>query len=205
MKISAIRARILGALAMAALLVLVVGSPAALVAWGHLDASTVLHPARWLAPDDGSILLTVVTVSGWVAWTVFSVCVVAEAVGVVTSQRYHVKLPGLSAVQGIAAGLLVASLTVLSPLTRSAVPSVPVSDAAPRLPPRSLLLRFRPVARSMMRASLLSPSGLMMICGRSLRPGTEMAPLGDASPLPTPMSMLIISSSVSASLFREPQ
>ena len=96
MKISAIRARILGALAMAALLVLVVGSPAALVAWGHLDASTVLHPARWLAPDDGSILLTVVTVSGWVAWTVFSVCVVAEAVGVVTSQRYHVKLPGLS-------------------------------------------------------------------------------------------------------------
>ena len=130
MKISAIRARILGALAMAALLVLVVGSPAALVAWGHLDASTVLHPARWLAPDDGSILLTVVTVSGWVAWTVFSVCVVAEAVGVVTSQRYHVKLPGLSAVQGIAAGLLVASLTVLSPLTRSAVPSVPVSDAA---------------------------------------------------------------------------
>ena len=130
MKISPVRARIHGALAMVALLLLVVGSPAALVAWGHLDATTVLSPAGWLAPDDGSIFLTVVTVIGWAAWTVFCVCVVAEAVGMATSQRHHVKLPGLGAIQGIAAGLLVASLTVLSPLTRSAVPPAPVSLVA---------------------------------------------------------------------------
>ena len=71
MKISPVRARIHGALAVVALLLLVVGSPAALVAWGHLDATTVLRPAGWLAPDDGSIFLTVVTVIGWAAWTVF--------------------------------------------------------------------------------------------------------------------------------------
>ncbi len=59
MKISPVRARIHGALAVVALLLLlVVGSPAALVAWGHLDATTVLRPAGWLAPDDGSIFLT---------------------------------------------------------------------------------------------------------------------------------------------------
>lgn len=97
---------------------------------GHLDATTVLRPAGWLAPDDGSIFLTVVTVIGWAAWTVFCVCVVAEAVGMATSQRHHVKLPGLGAIQEIAAGLLVASLTVLSPLTRSAVPPAPVSLVA---------------------------------------------------------------------------
>lgn len=101
MKISPVRARIHGALAMVALLLLVVGSPAALVAWGHLDATTVLSPAGWLAPDDGSIFLTVVTVIGWAAWTVFCVCVVAEAVGMATSQRHHVKLPGLGAIQGL--------------------------------------------------------------------------------------------------------
>ena len=76
------------------------------------------------------MFLTVVTVIGWVAWTVFCVCVVAEAVGMATSQRHHVKLPGLGAIQGIAAGLLVASLTVLSPLTRSAVPPAPISVVA---------------------------------------------------------------------------
>ncbi|CAM4162809.1 LysM peptidoglycan-binding domain-containing protein [Cutibacterium acnes subsp. defendens] len=131
MKISPVRARIHGALAVVALLLLlVVGSPAALVAWGHLDATTVLRPAGWLAPDDGSIFLTVVTVIGWAAWTVFCVCVVAEAVGMATSQRHHVRFPGLGAIQGIAAGLLVASLTVLSPLTRSAVPPAPVSLVA---------------------------------------------------------------------------
>ena len=130
MKISTVRARVHGALAMVALLTLVVGSPAALVSWGHLDATTVLRPAGWLTPDDGSVFLTVVTVIGWVAWTVFCVCVVAEAVGMATSQRHHVKLPGLGAIQGIAAGLLVASLTVLSPLTRSAVPPAPISVVA---------------------------------------------------------------------------
>ncbi|MSS44717.1 LysM peptidoglycan-binding domain-containing protein [Cutibacterium sp. WCA-380-WT-3A] len=130
MKISTIRARIRGVLAMVALAALVLGSPAALVAWGHFDATTVLRPAAWLTPDDGSIFLTAVTVIGWVAWTVFCVCVVAEVVGMITSQRHHVKLPGLGAIQGIAAGLLVASLTVLSPLTRSAVPPAPVPVVA---------------------------------------------------------------------------
>ena len=57
MKISTVRARVHGALAMVALLTLVVGSPAALVSWGHLDATTVLRPAGWLTPDDGSVFL----------------------------------------------------------------------------------------------------------------------------------------------------
>ncbi|MDO4412583.1 LysM peptidoglycan-binding domain-containing protein [Cutibacterium sp.] len=134
MKILAARLR--GLAAFMALIVLVAGSPAALVAWGRFDAATMLRPSRWLTPDDGTIFLGIATIVGWLAWTVFTVCVIAEAVGLATSQRHHVKLPGLTTVQGIAAGLLVASLTVLSPLTRSTVPpaAVPIVAAASAAP-----------------------------------------------------------------------
>lgn len=127
---ASLRARMRGLAAFLALIILVLGSPAALVAWGRLDATTLLRPSGWLTPDDGTILLGIATVVGWLAWAVFTVCVVSEIVGLATSQRRHIKLPGLGTVQSIAAGLLVASLTVLSPLTRSAAPPAPVPIVA---------------------------------------------------------------------------
>lgn len=127
---ASLRARMRGLAAFVALIILVLGSPAALVAWGRLDATTLLRPSGWLTPDDGTILLGIATVVGWLAWAVFTVCVVSEIVGLATSQRRHIKLPGLGTVQSIAAGLLVASLTVLSPLTRSAAPPTPAPIVA---------------------------------------------------------------------------
>lgn len=85
---------------------LVIGSPTALLAWGRLDGLARLSPSALMGPDDGTIVLGLVTVTGWAAWFVFTLSVVIEAVALATHSRVHVTLPGLSLVQGLAAGLL---------------------------------------------------------------------------------------------------
>lgn len=123
--------RLRGLAATLLLAALVIGSPVALTAWGRAETLGLMRPSAWLSPDDGSILLGLATLVGWIAWVVFTVCVVAEAVGMATCHRHHPRVPGLGAVQGIAAGLLVASLAVLSPAARStaAPPAPPVAVA----------------------------------------------------------------------------
>ena len=100
---------------------LVIGSPTALLAWGRLDGLARLSPSALMGPDDGTIVLGLVTVTGWAAWFVFTLSVVIEAVALATHSRVHVTLPGLSLVQGLAAGLLVASLAILAHRRHAAV------------------------------------------------------------------------------------
>lgn len=74
------------------LLALVVGPPALLLqigfyAWGNLNL--------W-APADFRVLLGMLTVAGWLAWSVFVLSVVLEAVRIVTSGRIAIHLPGAS-------------------------------------------------------------------------------------------------------------
>ena len=102
---------------------LVIGSPTALLAWGRLDGLARLSPSALMGPDDGTIVLGLVTVTGWAAWFVFTLSVVIEAVALATHSRVHVTLPGLSLVQGLAAGLLVASLAILAPAARGSSPT----------------------------------------------------------------------------------
>lgn len=102
---------------------LVIGSPTALLAWGRLDGLARLSPSALMSPDDGTIVLGLVTVTGWAAWFVFTLSVVIEAVALATHSRVHVTLPGLSLVQGLAAGLLVASLAILAPAARGNCPT----------------------------------------------------------------------------------
>ncbi|WP_051232110.1 LysM peptidoglycan-binding domain-containing protein [Acidipropionibacterium thoenii] len=100
----------------ALLVALVVGSPVALVAWGRAEELSRLTPASLSAPDDGSLLLGMATVVGWFAWLVFTVCVVAEILEMVSGSRLRIRIPGFGQVQGLAAGMLVASLALLAPL-----------------------------------------------------------------------------------------
>ncbi|WP_257477966.1 LysM peptidoglycan-binding domain-containing protein [Acidipropionibacterium jensenii] len=100
----------------ALLVALVVGSPVALVAWGRAEELSRLTPASLGAPDDGSLLLGMATVAGWFAWLVFTVCVVAEILEMVSGSRLRIRIPGFGQVQGLAAGMLVASLALLAPL-----------------------------------------------------------------------------------------
>lgn len=120
--------RVLRSLAATALLVaLVLVAPTALLTWGRLDALARLGPSALLTPDDGTVLLGFVTLVGWVAWFVFTLCVVVEAVAMATRWRVQPRLPGLSAVQGVAAGLLVASVALISPLSHRVAPAAPSS------------------------------------------------------------------------------
>lgn len=79
-----------------------------------------------LRPDDGSVLLWLVALVGWVAWASFAVSLLAEVLAVVTRQRIRITLPGLAAPRRLAAGLLV---TVLALSAAPALPQPPVTAA----------------------------------------------------------------------------
>ena len=54
-----------------------------------------------LTPDDGTILIGLITVLGWVAWLVFTVSVASELIALVSRQRIRISLPGLAGPQRI--------------------------------------------------------------------------------------------------------
>lgn len=166
--------RILTSLAATALLViLVIGSPVALLAWGRLGELRRL-PGALTGPDDGSLLLGLLTLVGWAAWLVFTLAVALEAVNLAAGLpglpglpgRRRFRIPGLRPVQGIAAGLLVASLALLAPVSRgSSPPTSAVAVASPVVTPDHARESGRDVeatsdqARQDTRSSAVSASG----------------------------------------------
>ena len=107
-------------------LVIFVGNPLPPdLGWGRLVGGLT-------SPDDGSILVGLVTIVAWIAWAVFAVSVVVEIVAVVSRQRVRIRLPGLVAPQRLASGLVVAvvALVVVTPQLSHASPvrSAPVTD-----------------------------------------------------------------------------
>lgn len=114
--------------AAAALVLMVVGPPFALVAWGFRDWAelTVFTPA------DVRVLLAALTIVGWAAWAVWVLALVLEVVAVVSAGRWRVRLPGLTAPQALA-GLLVSAVLASGPTAgASAAPrEVAAMPAAP--------------------------------------------------------------------------
>jgi hypothetical protein len=101
--------------AVGALLVLVaavVGVPVALVVWvGNPLPSTSGLLGRLLRPDDGGLLVGLITVVAWVAWLVVTVSVLVELVNLLTAVRRgvgRIRLPGLAGPQQLAGVLLAA-------------------------------------------------------------------------------------------------
>ncbi|MCX4673640.1 LysM peptidoglycan-binding domain-containing protein [Streptomyces sp. NBC_01381] len=116
-------------LALAALGILVVGIPAALWKIGHLpgslpsfdDAVNALS-----APDDGSLLMTALTLAGWIAWLWLTVPLLVEIAAVIV-RRGTPHLPGMGTGQRVAA-FLVGSILLAAPTAASAAtPAVAVS------------------------------------------------------------------------------
>ncbi|HJY45811.1 MAG TPA: LysM peptidoglycan-binding domain-containing protein, partial [Propionibacteriaceae bacterium] len=66
------------------------------------------------APVDGTILLGLITLVGWLAWLVFVLSVFSELIALVSRQRIHIRFPGLDAPQRFAAGLLISVITMIS-------------------------------------------------------------------------------------------
>ena len=82
----------------AALLVLavgLVGVPAFLVIFigNPLPPSWAGIPGRADPPDDGTILIGLITIVAWLAWLVFAFSVAAEVVGVLSRQRVRISCP----------------------------------------------------------------------------------------------------------------
>jgi LysM repeat protein len=111
-----------GLLAALTLLAAIFGMPFSLLVWGSYP-----HNLAMLRFDDGSALLSVLTVAGWAAWGVFTVSTVAELVSQLTGRV--VRLPGLRSTQLIAGGLVALVIAAL-PLTRAALPAPPLTSTA---------------------------------------------------------------------------
>lgn len=98
------------------LLMVVVGVPVLLLAFGAVPPPHT-WPAALTAPDDGTVLIGLLTVIGWLAWLVVTAAVLSETVAVVSRQRIRIRLPGLGWLQGVAAVLVIAALGGAVPAT----------------------------------------------------------------------------------------
>jgi hypothetical protein len=63
---------------------------------------------------DGMILVSLITIVGWLAWLAFTLSVISELVALFSRQRIRIRLPGLDAPQRFAAGLLISVITTIS-------------------------------------------------------------------------------------------
>ena len=100
--------------ALVALLVVIAGLPAGLVAAGAPLVPSGLswaHVRHLLVTPDmtGSVLVWLVSLIGWVCWIWFTLAVAAEAVTMVSGPTVNLHMPGPQMVRRIAAGLLLAA------------------------------------------------------------------------------------------------
>ena len=106
--------------AAAGLLLLLVGAPLALYAWGKVGLLVGIDWAHaFTVPDDGRLMLGLLSLVGWLAWLVLAVSIVVEVVEVIDgiraerTQRPHrpLSLPGLDLPRLIVRGLVVSAVT----------------------------------------------------------------------------------------------
>ncbi|PGF49173.1 peptidoglycan-binding protein LysM [Cutibacterium acnes] len=111
--------------ALVALLVVIAGLPAGLVAAGAPLVPSGLswaHVRHLLVTPDmtGSVLVWLVSLIGWIGWAWFALAVAAEAVTMFSGQRLHWHMPGPRLVRRVAAGLLIAAFAAAPAATSTA-------------------------------------------------------------------------------------
>lgn len=111
--------------ALVALLVVIAGLPAGLVAAGAPLVPAGLswaHVRHLLVTPDmtGSVLVWLVSLIGWIGWAWFALAVAAEAVTMLSRQRLHWHMPGPRLVRRVAAGLLIAAFAAAPAATSTA-------------------------------------------------------------------------------------
>ena len=118
-------------LAFLMLALLLGGVPALLLAWGDpFSLLQVSWATALMRPDDGTILLGLLSAVGWLAWMVLAVTTITELISILSHKRIHIHLPGITWLQP-AVGALVAM--ALSPVLTSHadVPAPPPASYAP--------------------------------------------------------------------------
>ncbi|MES7774881.1 LysM peptidoglycan-binding domain-containing protein [Cutibacterium acnes] len=120
--------------ALVALLVVIAGLPAGLVAAGAPLVPSGLswaHVRHLLVTPDmtGSVLVWLVSLIGWIGWAWFALAVAAEAVTMLSGQRLHGHMPGPRLARRVAAGLLIAAFAG-APAATSAAHAVEATHVA---------------------------------------------------------------------------
>ncbi len=124
------------------LVVLTAALAPALAAWSN--------PAALLSgADPVAILLALLLLGAWLAWSVFLVSVIGELIALVSGHRIEIRLPGGESMRRLAAGLLISVVALVSttqassadpapPTLTAALPSVEEAAQA-ELPPRAVV------------------------------------------------------------------
>jgi len=93
------------------LVAVVAGGLWMLLHWGQLGAlSAVDWRGVWSRPDDGLLLLGILTAAGWLAWLLVVGTVLCEAVAALSRGRWRPRLPGAGWLRPAVAGLVVTVL-----------------------------------------------------------------------------------------------
>jgi hypothetical protein len=125
------------------LAVLLIGTGGIPVALAFLGGNPLPEELSWSAlhralfsPVDGTFLVGLITIVGWLAWVIFTLSVISELLAVVSRQRIRIHLPGLEVPRRLVAGLVISVITMIS--VQHTVQESPVPDrgvpAAPRSP-----------------------------------------------------------------------
>ena len=139
--------------ALAVLLLLLAGVPLALIA---LSGNPLPEEVSWetirralLRPDDGTMVVRLITVVGWIAWLVFAISALSELIELVSSHRISLRLPGLGGPRRIVAGLVLSVIAMAgsSPMvqadpvrvTPAVLPEESASGEAGQSTPRPVL------------------------------------------------------------------
>ncbi len=136
-----------------------------------------------LRPDDGTVLIGLITIIGWIAWFVFALSVLTELVAVISRQRIRIPLPGLRGVQrgvGVLLVLVVAMLVLPHPHA-AAAPSAPPSGptrSAPATPGPTATATTSPAS-----SHTTAPSHTTARASRGVAaPGTQRVPAQAKTP-----------------------
>ena len=112
---------------------LLLGVPWVLLCWGRLaDLATVDWGNALLRPDDGQIILGVLSVIGWLAWGMLALTTIGELLHAVSRGRIRLHVPGTDWLRPIVALLVAAALSpLLAANASSPLVDTPTAVAAP--------------------------------------------------------------------------
>lgn len=134
---SLIRSLLQALMGLIGLTVMLVGLPVGLLRFGTLPTSLPSPGGAWdalLSPDDGTLLLTVLTLIAWACWAAFAASTLIELTALLR-RRTARRVRGLGSMQGAAAFLLSSIVLVGVPAAASAATVSPAAAvSAPATP-----------------------------------------------------------------------
>ncbi len=183
----ALRRRLSGLLATLTILGIIAGLPIALLNAGGNPFAQGLPSldrvvAALTAPDDGSLLIVLITVVGWVTWAMLTSLIGLEILAALRGIRTP-KLPGLRLPQNAARNLVSTALLlfVTAPLgagiasaTPTTAPSPPPPAAAAQHPASPPAVHAQPVHADAKRSTAAAPAPAKRIVHVTVQPGDSL-------------------------------